>query len=104
MFQRCPSLARTSGTTVLQIVRGSSPERTPRRLVWCPHVGTAEQNGEEAEEDSLLLAASHGSEVRWMFHCCGFICVYVCVCVCVCVCSYPPSLTMVISVLSMCCV
>ena len=47
----------------MQVVCGSSPEAIPRRLVWCPHVATGDQSTGEGEEDSLLLAVSHGSKV-----------------------------------------
>ena len=47
----------------MQVVCGGSPEAIPRRLVWCPHVANGDQSTGEGEEDSLLLAVSHGSKV-----------------------------------------
>ena len=47
-------------TLQLHAERSSAPDHTHHQLSWCPYI--PQEEGEE--EDSWLLAASHGCEVR----------------------------------------
>ena len=86
----CPLTPHHRDELVIAVKRSGTPDSSPHRLVWCPHVGQvgmqpkeegqARTDGSEGElarnksscssdEDCLLIVASHGSQVSVQLYC-----------------------------------